>query len=179
MVATGKGLGNVSEMDRSVWAELGSDHKTAKERANWIRVGIGLFESLQVGHDGDENEEFFEGRVLTEVHNRRERNPKLRKLLLALRRRTRRLACDMCHGSPTCGDPRFEDAAFEAHHLLPVSMAMERKTRLSDMALLCANCHRLLHRAISIEKRWLGIDEGRQIVGLLEDRSAQALRDRD
>jgi 5-methylcytosine-specific restriction protein A len=27
------------------------------------------------------------------------------------------------------------------------------------MALLCANCHRMVHRAIAQEKRWLSIEE--------------------
>ena len=53
---------------------------------------------------------------------------------------------------------------FEAHHVLLLASGDERKTKLKDMALLCANCHRMLHRAISVEKRWIGIEEVQTIL---------------
>ncbi|MGH7380875.1 MAG: HNH endonuclease [Candidatus Methylomirabilales bacterium] len=175
-VATGKGLGNVSEMDRRVWAELGARSDRVRHLAELIRNGVSLAASLHEARDGDEDYEFAEGRILTEIHKRRERAPDVRKRLLASRRRTGRLVCDMCRSCSTSGDRKFEDATFEAHHVIPVSMTMERKTRLKDTALLCANCHRLIHRAISVEKRWLSISEGRQIVGLLDEGAAAGVR---
>ena len=33
----------------------------------------------------------------------------------------------------------------ECHHLLPLA-AGARETRLADLAIVCANCHRMLHR---------------------------------
>ncbi|RQQ41635.1 hypothetical protein DF145_34655, partial [Burkholderia stagnalis] len=60
----------------------------------------------------------------------------------------------------------LEEAHFEAHHIIPLSSTGIRITRLSDLALLCANCHRLLHRAIAVEKRWLTVAEGRAICGI-------------
>jgi 5-methylcytosine-specific restriction enzyme A len=43
----------------------------------------------------------------------------------------------------------------ECHHTLPLSeAAFVRKTRLRDLAIVCANCHRMLHRGrprISVE----------------------------
>ena len=172
-VATGKGLGNVSETDRRVWAELGTRPDRVRHLAELIRNGVSFAESLHEARDGDEDYEFAEGRILTEIHKRRERAPNVRKRLMASRRRTGGgLICDMCRSRSTSGDRKFEDATFEAHHVIPVSMTMERKTRLKDMALLCANCHRLLHRAISVEKRWLSISEGRQIVGLLGEHTS-------
>jgi len=168
-VDTGKGLGNVSEMDRGVWAEFGSHPVKAKQLAALIRTGVELVEATQEALDIIDDEEFFEGRVLTELHKKRERDPNVRKRILASRRRAGALTCDMCKAQSPSGDPALEDATFEAHHLMPISMAIERKTRLVDIALLCANCHRLLHRAISTRKRWLDISEGREIVGLLEE----------
>jgi 5-methylcytosine-specific restriction protein A len=165
-VATGRGLSNVSETDRRVWAEFGADREGVKTLANNIRRGIAFAESLPELGDGSEDFEFKEGRVLTEVHRRRERNPKVRRQLLALRRRDARLKCEMCGRLPNVAAPKFEDAIFEAHHLLPIAMTMERTTRLRDLALLCASCHRLLHRAISVEKHWLGIAEALLVIGL-------------
>jgi 5-methylcytosine-specific restriction enzyme A len=167
-VATGKGLGNVSEMDRGVWSELGANPDEVKRLASLIRAGIVVAESAGESSDGDNEEEFFEGRVITQLHKRRERDRKLRDRLLAARRKIGKLTCDMCRAHSKADDPILEDATFEAHHVLPIAMAMERTTRLADLALLCANCHRLLHRAISIRKSWLGISEGKGVIGLVE-----------
>jgi 5-methylcytosine-specific restriction protein A len=35
----------------------------------------------------------------------------------------------------------------EAHHTLPLAVGAVRVTRAEDLALLCANCHRMIHRA--------------------------------
>lgn len=158
---TGKGLGNVSETDRKVWAEFGSEPDRVRQLADLIQTGIMQFNAMKMLNEEGLDEEFFEGRVLTQLHKKRERNPKVRKRLLVLRHKAGVLTCDMCDNRSIAADPEFEDASFEAHHKVPVAMAQERKTRLDDLALLCANCHRLLHRVISYTNRWFDIDEGR------------------
>lgn len=163
-VATGKGLGKVSKMDRAIWAELGGRPEETKRLAEMILAAVKHADELQTYPDVDDEDEFLEGRVLTQNHKRRERSPKLRRHLLAQRQKKGPLKCDMCHASSMSLSAKFEDASFEVHHLIPVSTAEERKTRISDVALLCANCHRLLHRAISNAKRWLTLDEGRSIM---------------
>jgi 5-methylcytosine-specific restriction enzyme A len=160
-VATGKGLENVSDTDRKVWMEFGTHPGEVKRIATLI---IGGINSYRTEDEAWEDEEFFEGRLLTETHKRRERNPGIRKKLLATRRKNGELKCDMCGASSQNKVVEFQDAIFEAHHVIPLSHAGERKTLLKDMALLCANCHRLLHRAISKKKKWLGIKEGRDIL---------------
>jgi 5-methylcytosine-specific restriction enzyme A len=36
----------------------------------------------------------------------------------------------------------------ECHHMIPLSeLPYRRHTKLSDFAVVCANCHRLLHRS--------------------------------
>lgn len=162
-VATGKGLGNVSKMDRQVWAELGSTPEEVRRLSDVIRAGIKIAESTgRLDDDGEE--EFLEGRVLTALHKKRERNPKVRRMLLKARRKAGRPICEMCLSTCMSTDKRLEDAMFEAHHLIPISSAMTRKTSLQDLALLCANCHSILHRAISVERRWLGVSEGRKLL---------------
>lgn len=165
-LATGKGLSNVSEMDRKVWSEFGSDPEKVKQLAGLIKGAVSLRELHQEVSDWKEEDEFYEGRVLTELHKTRERDPRIRDRLLKLRRGSGILSCDMCSAKAQSFDPALEDAAFEVHHLIPLSMTMERTIRLTEVALLCANCHRLLHRAIALEKCWLGIEEGQAIIGL-------------
>ena len=168
-VATGKGLANVSKMDRLIWAEFGSHPGEIKPLAGLIRAGIRLAEAQEEPVEVNDDEEFFEGRLLTALHKRRERDPNVRKRLLASRRKLGKFNCDLCLGHPRCIDPVFEDASFEAHHTTPISSGLERITRLSDVALLCAICHRLVHRAISINKRWLSIGECQQVLGIRDN----------
>src|SRR5690606_34566760 len=78
-VATGKGLGNVSNMDRQVWAEFVHRKDEVHEIANAIKEGIEIAGPEPLP---DIDQELPEGRLLTALHVRRERNPKLRKLLL-------------------------------------------------------------------------------------------------
>ncbi|WP_420719722.1 HNH endonuclease [Streptomyces sp. NRRL WC-3618] len=34
----------------------------------------------------------------------------------------------------------------ECHHVIPLHVAGEGTTKLSDLALICSNCHRMIHR---------------------------------
>jgi 5-methylcytosine-specific restriction protein A len=139
-VATGKGLGNVSKMDRIIWSEFANKPEEAKIHTNLIKAGITLVE--MEGEDSDDDVQFAEGRIVTEAHKRRERNPQLRRKLIKKRKLSGPLSCDICN----CVEPhhQFADAMFEAHHLVPLAAAMqERATKLQDMSLLCANCHRM------------------------------------
>lgn len=92
-IATGKGLGNVSETDRAVWSEFGASSAVVKSLANLIRAGVTASESAK---PLKLDTEFAEGRVITELHSRREREPKLRERLLSSRRGSGKLFCEMC-----------------------------------------------------------------------------------
>jgi 5-methylcytosine-specific restriction enzyme A len=163
-VATGKGLGNVSRVDRAVWEELGHDPRRVQQLAALIRAGIEIVDETK--EESDEEDVFAEGRVVTETHLRRERDPKLRKRLLEQRHTSGGLRCDVCSCVPTGHSPSLREAIFEAHHILPLAAGRERKTQLKAMALLCANCHRMVHRAIALSKRWLTLEEAKvQILG--------------
>jgi 5-methylcytosine-specific restriction protein A len=160
-VATGKGLGNVSGMDREIWREFGSSPLNTKAAADLIRASV---EELKEDvDDGWDEEEMAEGRVVARAHARRERNPKVRAKLIRARENKGALSCEICEWRFVNRDRRLNDAPFEAHHKVPLSLGGERKTRLADMALLCANCHRLIHRAMKIHKRWITVEEAKAI----------------
>ncbi|WP_311044753.1 HNH endonuclease [Rhizobium sp. NLR10a] len=141
-VATGKGLGNVSNMDRLIWTEFGHRRDDVHRIATAIRAGISVASS---GPLPDVDLELPEGRLLTALHLRRERNPKVRGLLFDARRPSG-LRCEICELSRPRLEMSMQEAIFEAHHLVPLAEAGERKTSLADLALLCACCHRLIHR---------------------------------
>lgn len=48
----------------------------------------------------------------------------------------------------------------EVHHHTPLHVTGETETKLADLALLCSNCHRMIHRA----KKWLTVEELRELV---------------
>jgi 5-methylcytosine-specific restriction protein A len=165
-VATGKGLSNTSKIDREIWVSFGSRPERVRELADLIAASVKMEAAEPANLVIDDTEEFFEGRVLTLVHKRRERHPGIRKALLDSRLKVGNFTCDLCFAGAAVLDAALVDAQFEAHHLLPLAAAVERRTQLRDMALVCANCHRLIHRAIVHYKRWLGLDECRVLLNL-------------
>jgi 5-methylcytosine-specific restriction endonuclease McrA len=83
-----------------------------------------------------------EGRRLV-LHLQRERN---RSIVRQKKRSASSLDCEVCGFSfgETYGDAAGDYC--EVHHLVPLS-DLERitTTRMADLALLCANCHRVVH----------------------------------
>ena len=165
----GKGLdGGGKLVEPEIWAEYATDHAKLRQAAQTIRQAISTQSStpelFTPGGEVESDFEFAEGKVVTAVHQRRERNPQLRKALLADRHAKGSMRCDLCEWRPPTIDG-YEDAALEGHHVLPLAMAvLPQKTRLQDLALLCANCHRLSHRAISKQKTWLTLVELRVLL---------------
>jgi 5-methylcytosine-specific restriction protein A len=107
-----------------------------------------------------EDEVFSEGHILTSRH--RSRDQRLRRKLLA-QRTDDQLICAICDCTPPPGVGRqLKESFFEAHHVRPLS---EKKgvtsTRVADMALLCAGCHRFIHKLIVLEKHWFSIADAR------------------
>ena len=89
-----------------------------------------------------------EGRKRLVQHLIRERNRALieRKKRLVLQT-THRLACEVCGFDFRECYSSLGDGFCEVHHRLPLSdAASEVKTRLEDLAVLCPNCHRMIHR---------------------------------
>jgi hypothetical protein len=91
-----------------------------------------------------------EGERYLAVHIRRERNRSLvvRLKEARLNKHSGRLPCDVCgfDFSQTYGP--IGDGFAEAHHCEPLggAPAAGRTTDLADLALVCSNCHSMLHR---------------------------------
>ncbi|NBT36622.1 MAG: EVE domain-containing protein [Actinobacteria bacterium] len=158
----GSGLSDTSKGDREVWDELHANPELVKKLAASIREASKEVESALETVEDDEEDEAVEGRLLTRVHRARERNP----ALVAKRKQQRRSECS---GALTCEACGFDfsvtygsrgDGFAECHHKVPLSESGQTKTRLVDLAILCANCHRMIH----IRKPMLTIDELRGIL---------------
>jgi hypothetical protein len=114
----------------------------------------------QIGVEAiDENEEstFPEGRILYRKHRARERDSKIARLAKNRRlQQTGTLDCDACGFSFSKTYGEIGVGFIEAHHTIPVSqLAGKQKTHINDIALVCSNCHRMLHWT----RPWLSIKE--------------------
>lgn len=93
--------------------------------------------------DDDQDASATEGKALLVRHLRRERNAALREKKI---RRAKTLDCEVCgiNFGHVYGDRG--EGYIEVHHTLPLHVSGETTTRLNDLALLCSNCHRMIHR---------------------------------
>src|ERR1044072_175441 len=144
------GLGRGGRLEHVVWEEFASDLQVLRETASAIKSSYKqVFRmSSTLPNVIDEFEDFQEGRVLARLHKLRERSPALaqRKKQETLNR-TGTLACEVCgfDFAQFYGD--VGEGYAECHHLLPLSASGPvRQTKLCDLAIVCANCHRVLHR---------------------------------
>lgn len=162
----GKGLQRGNKDEPVVWDLFA--HDPAKLRA----VAAGIRANLSSGQDtldplpppeiDDGFEEAEEGKLATRVHRTRERN---RKLV-----RRKKEAFVKAHGSLYCEACAFDfeqvygqrgSGFIECHHTKPVHTLMDGETtKLADLVVLCANCHRMVHA----RRPWLTMDELREIL---------------
>jgi predicted HNH restriction endonuclease len=110
----------------------------------------------------DDESQFPEGRARFRVHRELERDGTIPRKTKALRlAETGKLECEVCGFSFAEKYGLLGEGFIEAHHKIPVSkLTGEEITRTSDLALVCCNCHRMLHRGSEL----LDVDDLRQIV---------------
>jgi 5-methylcytosine-specific restriction enzyme A len=154
--AQGKsGLSRGNKLEEVIWNEFAADPLRLAKTANAIRANLSdvnepILEPIEI----DEAEE---GRVLTQAHLVRERS---RKLVEAKKREALHsggcLACEACGFDFKEAYGERGHGFIEAHHVVPLHELLPgTKTRLADLHLLCANCHRMVHS----RRPWLTIDQ--------------------
>ena len=96
----------------------------------------------------DDDDEFPEGKVLTRLHKSRERNPTaVKKKKAKTLAETGKLLCEVCDFDFAAFYGQLGEGFAECHHIAPLHTLPERKSvTLKDLAIVCANCHRMLHR---------------------------------
>lgn len=161
-LASGKGFANGSAKDKLIWAQFENRRKKLREVVQLIRA-YGPSTNIPYG-DEPEEYEFLEGNSVTRAHRHIERSSGLRKAVLKNRLSSGYLICDVCERSNPTGHSEFESAIFEVHHLKPLSLSGQTVTSARDAALLCANCHRLTHKLISMTGRWVTTEDVRAIL---------------
>ncbi len=98
----------------------------------------------------EENEEltFPEGKEIYIIHKSKERNHEL--VLIAKElyfKEDNKLSCQICGFSFFDKYGEIGKGFIEAHHTFPISeLNKETTTKIEDLAMLCSNCHRMVHR---------------------------------
>ena len=107
------------------------------------------YQKIEIQYPEDEEKEYPEGRVGYRKHKMRERNQEVIKKAKKrfMDNNNGRLFCEVCGFDfyKFYGD-RGKDF-IEGHHVKLVSELKEgEKTKADDIAMLCSNCHRMVHR---------------------------------
>lgn len=161
---TGLAKGNKNE--KVVWDEFAG---VPSKLATAVAAIRGAIESASpesvalVGADEPDIVEAEEGKVLTRLHRYRERS---RALVDAKKKEVlRKNGCLKCEA---CGFNFAEvygpagNGIIDVHHTKPVhTLTPGERTKLSELALLCANCHRVIHS----KRPWLSVEQVRALRG--------------
>ncbi|MGD6964070.1 HNH endonuclease [Fictibacillus phosphorivorans] len=109
----------------------------------------------------EDDEGFPEGKVKLKQHLVRERNPVVIKLAKErFLQMHGKLYCEVCEFDFVEHYGELGEGYIEGHHTKPISdMSENEATKVEDIALVCANCHRMLHR----KRPWLSIKELKNI----------------
>lgn len=158
--ATGRvGLSRGGRLEEEVWSEFAHDPARCHEVAETIRQTLAAAPQGEAIADfgGNEIEEAEEGRVLTGLHRRYERNAAL---VRAKKQRALaqfgKLTCEACDFDFRERYGEHGDGFIECHHTVPVhALRPGARTRGSDLRLLCANCHRMIHA----KRPWLSMEQ--------------------
>lgn len=127
---------------------LGITQSAHKNRRYWI---------LKLETDFTQNSEtdagFPEGKIVERIHKLRERNLKVISVAKErYRQKTGKLNCQACGFDFVEKYGNIGVDFIEGHHIIPVSeMEDGHITKPEEIALLCSNCHRMIHK----KRPWL------------------------
>ncbi len=134
-------------------------------RESTLRKGLAieLNGSTSDIYTSTENNDFeiFEGAPVYRRHVVRERNPEIVNRKKALvKAQLGKLVCEACNFDfKEVYGSRGEDY-IECHHENPLSDAKGQTTHVNDLALLCSNCHKMIHRS----RPWITVPKLKEII---------------
>jgi 5-methylcytosine-specific restriction protein A len=156
--AQGKvGMQSGGALEKVVWAEYDGRRIDLTADAKAIRDAVtNADEGVVAKLPKAETYEGEEGGVIVRLHKRYERDPRL----VVEKRKAAKAAgdfsCEVCGFDFEAAYGPLGAEYIEVHHTKPVhTLRPGTKTKVSDLAQLCANCHRMAHRRripLSIEE---------------------------
>ena len=157
----GKGMQSYSQLDKKVFDEFEFNESKLHQLAKHIKsiaADPDLPNHLYLipeKEDGEINE-VQEGAVIYKLHKYRERD-----LRIVIKKKDNvfakdgKLLCEACEFDFNAKYGELGYKYIECHHRTPLAMfTSTSKTTLTDLALVCSNCHRMLHRrmdSLSVE----------------------------
>jgi len=148
-----QGMRGGSNFDEAIFNEFVNDKSQLAKIANTLRTLVkkeGVLPNLYptVDDEEDENFEVKEGKVIYRLHRHRERDSKITKKKKDQElEHNGTLQCEVCSFDFYKVYGEIGKGFIECHHKIPLAdLDVERQTRLEDLALVCANCHRMLHQ---------------------------------
>lgn len=162
----GSGLTNGARLEEEVWETYSNDHALLHHDASrlieHIKVHSSYTSSSQLPDIEADDELESEGDPRTYAHRSYERKSGNRKKKIgSIKKRGLPIVCECCgfDFEKTYGE-RGRDF-IEVHHAVPVSeLAAGQTLRISDLRLLCSNCHRMVHR----HQPWLSVEDVKALI---------------
>ncbi len=150
---SGKGMNNGSKLDEIIFFEFVNQ----KEKLSAIAAEIKAISNSNelrdkifgIGEDEQTtNDEISEGSIIYRFHKALERSKKIvKKKKEQVWKQRGKLVCEVCDFDFQLVYGELGRGFIECHHRTPLSrLKTSIKTTLNDLALVCANCHRMLHR---------------------------------
>lgn len=153
-----KNAGNIDELRFDIWQKFSGKFIPEEVRSDYSTLN--LLDEIAIDNS---DMTVPEGKLKLIAHMVKERNRKIvnEKKQQAIKRNL--FFCEVCDFS----FPSVYNAEFiECHHLIPISEGGERETTLDDLALVCSNCHRMLHK--KLDDKFLSIPELKQRINSLK-----------
>ncbi len=145
----GSGLTSGGKLEEEIWNEFSSRKDELRKVSQSIIDNMSEVIQSDNSDNYDDEEEFEEGKVLTKLHKIRERSyiivKKKKDLVL---KTTGKISCEVCNFDFKQFYGDIGSGLSECHHTKPVSTLKKgEKTKLSDLSILCSNCHRVIHKS--------------------------------
>lgn len=130
-------IGNVDELQFDIWQRFAEYFIQGEQQS--AETTSAIIAELQLTNP---DLSVIEGELRLVKHLVKERNRGIvvQKKQLAIH--AGELHCEVCDFS---FPEKYESNFIECHHLNPIGQGGIRETRLEDLALVCSNCHRMLH----------------------------------
>ena len=162
-----KGTMRSDEGVKFIWEHYGNNTDRLKKTADMLKIALSLGYNQDTESIANKNEySASEGSILLRIHKQRERNSAIvKKKKKEFSQKHGKLFCEVCYFNyyNVYGD--LGKDFIECHHTVQISdMKPNHKTRLDDLVLLCANCHRMIHSKNRKFKRMLTISELKDIL---------------
>jgi 5-methylcytosine-specific restriction enzyme A len=156
LIQTGGGLSQGNKLEREVWELYAGNPELLRQIAEAIRAGSRMLEAEFPETTEDDDEGCPEGKVLYRLHRMRERDKSvIEKAKKRAKTNHGRLACVICGFDFSERYGLHGEDFIEGHHTKPVSTLPESSvTNVSDIALVCSNCHRMIHH----RQPWLTVE---------------------